>query len=118
MKGAAVMPSPNFDFDVITGSSTPRRHPDKPKRPEPPASSMEHFSDFRRGEREMRDEIPDQFGGPAFSSTFRAWVRLLQALDYLLIQPPARPPCAIDSNPSHGDVPAASTRPLTRGLTF
>jgi len=103
------MPSPNFEFDVITGPSTPRRHPDKPKAPEPPASSMEHLSDFRRGEWEMGDEIPGQFGGPAFSSTFRLWVRLLQALDYLLIQPPAGQPCAADSNPSHGDVPAAST---------
>jgi hypothetical protein len=29
------MSSPNFDFDVVTGPSTPRRQPDKPPAPEP-----------------------------------------------------------------------------------
>ena len=93
------MPSSNFDFDVITRPSATRRHPDKPPAPEPPASLMKHSSDLRSRERDMHNELSGQISNPAFSSTFLVWVRLLQALDYMPVQP-----TVIDTNPSHDDV--------------
>jgi hypothetical protein len=63
---------------------------------------MNQPSGFRRGEQEMHNEIPDQIS-PAFSPTFRMWVRLLQALDAMPVRTTASQPCTIDPNLSHGD---------------